>query len=133
MPNRRVVCWIPRPAGSGLSTKSRTAPRTGSSWVDSIGRTYSDATVTRGSPLRWNRDTARTFFSSTRLRRPNGRANMATAAGTIDDKNPSIRSTPSVSADGGGGQYRYVKENRVDRGGPVDDKLKSVMPFAHLW
>src|SRR5436189_1798465 len=97
-PNRRVVCWIPWPAGSGLSTKSRTAPRRGSRCFDSKGRTSSDATVTRGSPLRWNRYTARTFFSSAR-ERAKGRANKV-AAGTNRRRIPNIRTSPSGATQG---------------------------------
>src|SRR6266581_4191768 len=99
-PNRSLVRWNSR-ASVGVSTKVRTAPKTGPSWSAWMGGTKSEATVASGSPLRWNRYTAWTAWSAPRHRRPMGKANIAIIAGTSRIRK-SATTNPSVTEPGRG-------------------------------
>src|SRR6266571_386769 len=110
-PNRSLVRWNSR-ASVGVSTKVRTAPKTGPSWSAWMGGTKSEATVASGSPLRWNRYTAWTAWSAPRHRRPMGKANIAIIAGTSRIRK-SATTNPSVTEPGRGsiqfGQRRLTQ------------------------
>src|SRR5207247_6731417 len=93
-----------------VSTKSRTVQMIGSSCSGANGGAWSGATIAIGSPVRWDRYTARIcrFCVGARTCMPNGNASIAAAAGTrrrVTRSSIRVQSFPG-GHDGGRGSIR---------------------------